>query len=296
MPLQEAFTSRIHISLYYPPLKREATRQIFEKNWERIKSRYEKNNKKIEIKESEITQFALDYFDNNKEGQWNGRQIRNAFQSALALAELEALGTDDDNDDPLGEKDHGRTVVLGKKYFESVADTYKEFLSYLKQVYGADVARRARENLWRNDLYGFQKTPNALNTRLKVAEPAPPAGMTPPRAPPGPGLQPQAAYGHGYKEAPPSFSSAPYYQPQPPPQQQRQPLSQQQQYYPEQRYEQFQVQVPRQMPPQDLYAAPQDRFAAPTSEQYSRGPGGYATGPERLPQTPEQSFRSNAPR
>ncbi|KAK6841173.1 hypothetical protein PG987_002033 [Apiospora arundinis] len=195
----EAFTSRIHISLYYPPLKREATRQIFEKNWERIKSRYEKNNKKIEIKESEITQFALDYFDNNKEGQWNGRQIRNAFQSALALAELEALGTDDDNDDPLGEKDHGRTVVLGKKYFESVADTYKEFLSYLKQVYGADVARRARENLWRNDLYGFQKTPNALNTRLKVAEPAPPAGMTPPRAPPGPGLQPQAAYGHGYK-------------------------------------------------------------------------------------------------
>ncbi|KAK8035739.1 hypothetical protein PG991_001812 [Apiospora marii] len=100
----EAFTSRIHISLYYPPLERDATIQIFQKNWARIQSRYEKNNRKLEINQPEITQFAMDYFDANKDGRWNGRQIRNAFQSALALAELDALGTDD----LLDEADHDR--------------------------------------------------------------------------------------------------------------------------------------------------------------------------------------------
>ncbi|KAK8087784.1 hypothetical protein PG997_002745 [Apiospora hydei] len=247
----EAFTSRIHISLYYPPLQRDATRQIFEKNWERIKLRYKTNDRKLEIKESEITQFALDYFDNNKEGRWNGRQIRNAFQSAIALAELDALGTDDLLDDT----DHGRTVVLGKKNFETVADAYKGFLDYLKQVYGADFARRARENLWRYDTFGMPKVPNALTTRLRVAEPGPPI-TTPPRAPPGSqpwatpaGSQPQAGY--GYREP----QHTPYYQAQPPP-------SQPQQYYPE-RYEHHPDQRSRYIPGQDPYAppAPQDRFA-----------------------------------
>ncbi|KAI0105436.1 hypothetical protein GGR51DRAFT_560282 [Nemania sp. FL0031] len=176
----EAFTSRIHISLYYPPLDRDSTRQIFEKNWDRIEARYKKAGKKIDIKISEITDFAMAYFDSNKESRWNGRQIRNAFQSALALAELDALGTDDF----LGESDHNRTVVLGKKSFETVAEAYKGFTSYLKQVYGADFARRARENLWRYDTFGSPKMPNSLNTRLRVSElavPAPAAAPPPPQ-------------------------------------------------------------------------------------------------------------------
>ncbi|KAK8140099.1 hypothetical protein PG984_000165 [Apiospora sp. TS-2023a] len=278
----EAFTSRIHISLYYPPLERDATRQIFQKNWEMIQSRYEKNNRKLEINQPEITQFAMDYFDANKDGRWNGRQIRNAFQSALALAELDALGTDD----LLDESDHGRTVVLGKKNFETVAHAYRSFLNYLKQVYGADSARRARENMWRFDAYGMPKMPNALTTRLKVAEPGPPT-MTPPRAPPGaqpwtPAGPPPSQAGYGYREPQPST----YYPPQPPP-------PAQQPYYPE-RYD-YQDQRPRHMPAPDSYAQPpppQDRY----TDAYARGPERYATGPERLPQTPEQQFRRSAPR
>ncbi|KAK7968885.1 hypothetical protein PG988_007958 [Apiospora saccharicola] len=277
----EAFTSRIHISLYYPPLERDATRQVFQKNWERIQSRYEKNNRKLEIDQPEITQFAMDYFDANKDGRWNGRQIRNAFQSALALAELDALGTDD----LLDESDHGRTVVLGKKNFETVAHAYKGFLNYMKQVYGADTARRARENLLRYDAFGMPKIPNALTTRLKVADPGPPV-MSPPRASPGPRQQwpstgPPSQAGYGYREPQPST----YYQPQPPP-------PSQQQYYPE-RYD-YQDQRPRHMPAPDSYAQPppQDRYA----DSYARGPERYAAGPERLPQTPEQQFRRSAPR
>ncbi|KAK8055023.1 hypothetical protein PG993_000250 [Apiospora rasikravindrae] len=282
----EAFTSRVHISLYYPPLDRDATLQIFAKNWDRIRSRYHKNNREVEIKESEITQFALDYFENNKDGRWNGRQIRNAFQSALALAELDALGTDDLLDDT----DHGRTVVLGKKNFETVAHAYRGFLDYMKQVYGADFARRARENLWRYDAFGLPKFPNALTTRLKVAEPGPPE-MSQPRAPPGPqpwaapaGPQPPQA-GYGYREPQPSTS---YYQPQPPP-------PPQQPYYPG--HYDYQDQRPRHMAAQDPYVppAPQERFAS-SSNPYARGGERYAAGPERVPPTPEQSYHRSVPR
>lgn len=64
---------------------------------QRIKDRYRKRQKPIDIHESDITKFELDCFDENKQGWWNGRQIQNAFQTALALAELEAHGEDDEN-------------------------------------------------------------------------------------------------------------------------------------------------------------------------------------------------------
>ncbi|KAI1174618.1 P-loop containing nucleoside triphosphate hydrolase protein [Nemania sp. FL0916] len=163
----EAFTSRIHISLYYPPLDEDATLEIFQKNWEKISARYKKEGRVIKIDIPKITQFAIDYFKENKEGRWNGRQIRNAFQSALALAELDALGTDDFSD----ELDNKQPVILGRKSFDTVAEAYKGFTSYLKQVYGADFARRARENLWRYDAFGSPKMPNSLTTRLKMTEP-----------------------------------------------------------------------------------------------------------------------------
>lgn len=173
----EAFTSRIHISLYYPPLDRKSTLQIFQKNWDRINTRYKEAGRVIDIDTSDITEFAIDYFENNKEGRWNGRQIRNAFQSALALAELDALGTDD----VLNESDHNKPVTLGRKSFDTVAEAYKGFTNYLRQVYGADFARRARENLWRFDAFGSPRMPNNLNTRLKIAEPVmpPPQGQWP---------------------------------------------------------------------------------------------------------------------
>ncbi|KAI0404020.1 hypothetical protein F4802DRAFT_569427 [Xylaria palmicola] len=193
----EAFTSRVHISLYYPPLDRDSTLQIFEKNWERIKTRYHKAGRVIDIKIPEITSFAIDYYESNKEGRWNGRQIRNAFQSALALAELDALGADD----VLDESDHNRPIVLGRKSFDKVAEAYKGFIDYLKQVYGADFSRRARENLWRYDAFGAPRMPNSLNTRLKIVEPT----MPPPPE--------QQWSGQSYSSHESRYTP-PYYQPQ----------------------------------------------------------------------------------
>ncbi|KAK8071709.1 P-loop containing nucleoside triphosphate hydrolase protein [Apiospora saccharicola] len=202
----EAFTSRIHISLYYPPLKRDATREIFQKNIERTKERYELNAREIDIREYDITKFAGDYYDDNKDARWNGRQIRNAFHSAIALAELEA------ND---GEGDTDRAVVLSASHFGTVAAAYKAFTDYLHQTYGVDPARRARENVWRSDNFGQARAPNALTTRLNVADPRPPAPPPPPPGAPWPPQANYAGYGAGndprfaYPPGYPAYSYAP---------------------------------------------------------------------------------------
>ncbi|KAF3016552.1 hypothetical protein E8E14_012443 [Neopestalotiopsis sp. 37M] len=172
--LVAAFSSRIHITLYYPPLDRQQTLEIFKKNWERILLRSKEDNRRIDIDQSEITQFAMDYYDNNKQGRWNGRQIRNAFQSALAMAEFEVLGIEGVNQDDNVvsiDPEAVQTVKLGKKHFEEVAKAYKGFVDYLNKVYGAGSARRARENMWRfdDDDESTPKRPTALSQRLRFA-------------------------------------------------------------------------------------------------------------------------------
>ncbi|EHK48769.1 hypothetical protein TRIATDRAFT_185690, partial [Trichoderma atroviride IMI 206040] len=71
----EAFTSRIHISLYYPPLDASSTLAVFHRG-----------TAELELDERSIDKFILDYYGRNEEARWNGRQIRNACQTALALA------------------------------------------------------------------------------------------------------------------------------------------------------------------------------------------------------------------
>ncbi|KAK8092391.1 P-loop containing nucleoside triphosphate hydrolase protein [Apiospora kogelbergensis] len=255
----EAFTSRIHISLYYPPLKRDATREIFQKNIERTRSRYELNARKIDIREYDITKFAGDYFDDNKDARWNGRQIRNAFHSAIALAELEA------ND---GEADPSRAVVLGATHFETVATAYKAFTDYLHQTLGVDPARRARENVWRSDNFGqalAAKAANPLTTRLTVPDPRspPPQPQPPPGGPWQPtnyanyagGSDPRFAYPPGYPGYPYTSPDASY--PAAAPAQPREPMSSQNPYAAQMaRYPEHYASVPHTDVRQPLFPGP----------------------------------------
>ena len=85
--LDEAFKSRIHISLRYPSIDLEATKAM----WRNIMNRLENENKsatnKILFDKEGLLEFAQRHYEKcQKEGvTWNGRQIRNAFQTAIAL-------------------------------------------------------------------------------------------------------------------------------------------------------------------------------------------------------------------
>ena len=149
----EAFTSRIHLSLHYPQLDLRQTLSIFELNERLMKQRFEKNEGQLTIEVNAIRNFAIAYWEANATMRWNGRQIRNACQTALALAEFEAQG---------GSVEHivypNAVVKLTTAHLEVVSDAYKGFMQYLKDIYGFDADRkaknsniRARENVVHGD-------------------------------------------------------------------------------------------------------------------------------------------------
>lgn len=66
----EAFKSRIHVSLYYPPLDWKSTKEIWKVNLDRAKIR-------VNYDHEDILKYAKKYFINHERSQWNGRQIFN---------------------------------------------------------------------------------------------------------------------------------------------------------------------------------------------------------------------------
>lgn len=93
--LDETFESRVHISLYYPEMDRNQTLKIFENNIKRLEAIEAAETDKtqaITVDTADIMRWAANHFAENAElGRWNGRQIRNAFQTAASLAHYDAL-------------------------------------------------------------------------------------------------------------------------------------------------------------------------------------------------------------
>lgn len=120
----EAFRSRIHVSLYYPKLHRDATLQIWDRNLLRLR------NSGVDFAEDEIRKFAQQHWLDNVENasrHWNGRQIKNAFQTAIALANWEYYETK-----------QGQSLerpLLKAKHFDRVAKTSAHFDDYISHIY-----------------------------------------------------------------------------------------------------------------------------------------------------------------
>jgi hypothetical protein len=141
--IDRAFKSRIHVALYYPKLDKDSTYQIWKKNIKRIKADFKREKKDFTIEDKDILMYSKKHFKDLKKEHflnWNGRQIRNAFQTAIALAEYDA---------------GGNVPVLRRSHFEKVAAASKDFDQYLKDTQrGKDDAQLAREEKIRDDTWG----------------------------------------------------------------------------------------------------------------------------------------------
>ncbi|GJD03457.1 AAA family ATPase [Colletotrichum higginsianum] len=80
---------------------------------------------------------------------FENRQIRNAFQTAIALVEYQDMSKDADEPKP----------SLGKKQFKSVAQGSREFDDYLYSVLGSTEADGARQDGWRDDGFMASSAP-----------------------------------------------------------------------------------------------------------------------------------------
>jgi hypothetical protein len=135
----EAFKSRIHISLYYPKLDRPATGKIWDVNLNRLKQ----VKPALKFDNQEILKFAAAHWDECKKSgrpYWNGRQIRNAFQTAVALAEFDSVR-------------NGEPATMAAKHFDLVASASKNFEKYLKNVHGLDSEAKLKLEHDRDDAF-----------------------------------------------------------------------------------------------------------------------------------------------
>ncbi|KAK7953131.1 hypothetical protein PG988_013825 [Apiospora saccharicola] len=137
----EAFASRIHMSLHYPELDELKTKKVFKLNLDLMQERFDRQGRKIIYDRSSIENFAEQHFRTHVYSRWNGRQIRNACQTALALAEYDAHGDRAPEEDD--ETDANITVALELRHFQLVQTAYLDFAKYLGDIRGTEGDRRA---------------------------------------------------------------------------------------------------------------------------------------------------------
>ncbi|KAL9082205.1 MAG: hypothetical protein Q9165_008929, partial [Trypethelium subeluteriae] len=129
--IDEAFKSRIHMSLYYPWLSKDQTTTI----WRSLLQRARASQHNLSGDETDILLYAMELYQNQTNSEygrgpdgkapgWNGRQIRNAFMSAISLAQYEArrslLSHSGDHDK---EKPEPR-IFLTREHFKTVAHAW----------------------------------------------------------------------------------------------------------------------------------------------------------------------------
>ncbi|KKA18476.1 AAA family ATPase [Rasamsonia emersonii CBS 393.64] len=159
--MDEAFKSRIHMALYYPFLDQRQTIAIWKSQMRRAKERLSD----LKMDEDAIIDYAMQHFAElwNITGEglaWNGRQIRNAFQSALALAKHRSQD--------------GEPLMLKVDDFVSVAKASREFDDYLMRVKkGQRDSEIARLNMLREDRLGISlRLPTLVAPTTFPANPA----------------------------------------------------------------------------------------------------------------------------
>ncbi|KAK4540422.1 hypothetical protein LTR36_009279 [Oleoguttula mirabilis] len=90
-----------------------------------------------------IAQPTKDYIREDKDLlalEWNAREIRSAFQTAVALAEVE------------GPKRQGDRTAVTAEHIKTVVTMSKHFKDYLKDLYQKSQDERAANMLLRNDI------------------------------------------------------------------------------------------------------------------------------------------------
>ncbi|PQE28829.1 aaa family atpase protein [Rutstroemia sp. NJR-2017a BBW] len=144
--IDDAFRSRLHLTLYYPKLTKKQTKQIFKQNFQRIGDinidREKKRLLTFDYRDSEpkIMSWAMETW---KSLRWNGRQIRNAFQTVLALAEFDSKNKNGES----------KKFLVSKRHFRIVANASVQFNEYLMATHGADEDRIAKRETMRAVTY-----------------------------------------------------------------------------------------------------------------------------------------------
>jgi hypothetical protein len=150
--LDPALTSRIHLILHYKRLGAAETESIFCTNVRRLQQAEQQHHEAsgeppLCLSEQDILRFANDHYNKHPKGKgaWNGRQIRNAFTVAAALARHEA--------EQLGLGAISAHPQLRYEHFQEVEKLTREYDRFRAQLLGGDDSTKALLFQERDDDY-----------------------------------------------------------------------------------------------------------------------------------------------
>ncbi|EQB47229.1 hypothetical protein CGLO_13652 [Colletotrichum gloeosporioides Cg-14] len=129
----EAFKSRMSMALYYPPLSQSQTEKIWEVQMKRteelsIKAAPDDESQHVRFDTDDVIVYSRELWSEQQRVPefrpvWNGRQIRNAFQTAVALAEWHQH-----------EQKKSQPIYVTREHFRRVAAVSNQFNAYLWEV------------------------------------------------------------------------------------------------------------------------------------------------------------------
>ncbi|KAF2224382.1 hypothetical protein BDZ85DRAFT_234813 [Elsinoe ampelina] len=160
--IDRAFMSRIHMAVQYEPFSLKTTLKIYKMQLRILETAFASKNIPFRVKQKEIMAFAEKQYAERgqKRIQWNGRQIYNACQTAVALAEWDsqeraekkaakARLTKDSPQAQDGSASPSKLkisrVTLEREHFERVSKASDEFEDYVNSLSGAEYAMAERE-------------------------------------------------------------------------------------------------------------------------------------------------------
>ncbi|PSR83017.1 hypothetical protein BD289DRAFT_411234 [Coniella lustricola] len=127
------FISRIHVQLFCNEFSGDERQQV----WSLFMQKLTKDRGRY----IRITMDAKDYINGQavRAVRWNGREIRNAFQTAVSLAEYK------------DQRDEEGRIKLTDEHLRAVVHTSQDFKDYLKDLHKADEDKRALRRYERLD-------------------------------------------------------------------------------------------------------------------------------------------------
>ncbi|KAE9375264.1 P-loop containing nucleoside triphosphate hydrolase protein [Stipitochalara longipes BDJ] len=129
----EAFASRIHISMWYPGF--DDIKRV--KVWKSMIAKLQRERKDIKVP-YDLNKY-IEKDDDLRRVEWNGREIRNAFQTVVALAEYQAT------------EEKSTEIELKIDYLDQVVKMSRRFKDYLSTLPDGNVSKKALRYGKRND-------------------------------------------------------------------------------------------------------------------------------------------------
>ncbi|KAJ0103884.1 p-loop containing nucleoside triphosphate hydrolase protein [Diaporthe amygdali] len=123
----EGLVSRIHATIRYYTFTADIRRRMWQQMFQKLEA---ERRETIKISR-EAVRFVLDNQE-MRDLEWNGREMRNAFQTAIAFAEYHFSRLESD------EKEEHERPALEEEDFMRVAEAAKDFKSYLVELHHGD--------------------------------------------------------------------------------------------------------------------------------------------------------------